>query len=125
MSEKLAEAERNQALPALGAVGWAAIPDRDAIRKVWKFRSFSEAWGFMSRVALVAEKMNHHPEWTNVYNVVDVTLTTHACDGLSQLDLNLARRMDKLAGAAEVQLDHSEPIECLCKLHHEAAKSAG
>jgi 4a-hydroxytetrahydrobiopterin dehydratase len=122
MIDKLAEAERNASLPALGAAGWAGVPDRDAIRKVWKFRSFSEAWGFMSRAALVAEKMNHHPEWTNVYNVVDVTLTTHACDGLSQLDLDLARRMDRLAGAAEVQRDHSEPIECLCKLDHAAAR---
>ena len=70
--------------------------------------------------AQLKEKLNHHPEWLNVYNVVDVTLTTHACDGLSRLDLELARRMDKLAGAAEVQRDHSEPVECLCKLHHDA-----
>ncbi len=72
----------------------------------------------MSRAALAAEKLNHHPDWSNSYNVVDVTLTTHACDGLSPLDLDLARRLDKLAGAAEVQRDHSEPVECLCKLHH-------
>ena len=78
----------------------------------------------MSRAALAAEKLNHHPEWTNVYNVVDVTLTTHACDGLSRLDLDLARRLDKLAGAAEVQRDHSEPVECLCKLHHAAGEGA-
>jgi 4a-hydroxytetrahydrobiopterin dehydratase len=124
MIEKLDETARNEALPALGAGGWGALPERDAIRKIWKFRSFSEAWGFMSRAALVAEKMNHHPEWTNVYNVVDVTLTTHACDGLSQLDIDLARRLDKLAGdGPEVQRDHSEPVECLCKLHHAAAKS--
>jgi 4a-hydroxytetrahydrobiopterin dehydratase len=74
----------------------------------------------MSRAALVAEKMNHHPEWTNVYNVVDVTLTTHACDGLSQLDIDLARRLDRLAGTAEVQANQDEPVECLCKLHHAA-----
>ena len=121
MVERLDEAARNEGLPALGAAGWGAIPDRDAIRKIWKFRSFSEAWGFMSRAALVAEKMNHHPEWLNVYNVVDVTLTTHACDGLSQLDLDFAKRLDKLAGAAEVQRDHSEPVECLCTLHHDAS----
>jgi 4a-hydroxytetrahydrobiopterin dehydratase len=118
MTDRLTETERTRDLPALGEAGWGANPDRDAIRKIWKFRSFSEAWGFMSRAALVAEKMNHHPEWLNVYNVVDVTLTTHSCDGLSALDVDLARRLDKLAGAGvEVQSDHSEPVECLCKLH--------
>ena len=118
MTERLSQADRERELPALGDAGWGGVPDRDAIRKIWKFRSFSEAWGFMSRAALAAEKLNHHPDWSNSYNVVDVTLTTHACDGLSPLDLDLARRLDKLAGAAEVQRDHSEPIECLCKLHH-------
>lgn len=119
MSTRLTEAERIEALPALGEAGWGAVPGRDAIRKIWKFRSFSEAWGFMSRAALAAEKLDHHPEWSNVYNVVDVTLTTHFCDGLSDLDLRLARRMDKLAGVeAEVQRDHSEPVECLCKVGH-------
>ena len=83
MATLLTEAERTAALPPLGETGWGAVPDRDAIRKIWKFRSFSEAWGFMSRAALAAEKLNHHPEWSNVYNVVDVTLTTHDCDGLS------------------------------------------
>jgi 4a-hydroxytetrahydrobiopterin dehydratase len=71
----------------------------------------------MSRAALVAEKLNHHPEWTNIYNTVDVTLTTHDCAGLSALDITLAQRMDKLAGVATVQLDHSEPVTCLCTLH--------
>lgn len=117
MAVKLDEAARTAELPALGATGWRALAERDAIRKIWKFRSFSEAWGFMSRAALAAEKLNHHPEWLNVYNVVDVTLTTHDCDGLSALDLELARRMDRLAGAAEVAGDHSEPVECLCKIH--------
>jgi 4a-hydroxytetrahydrobiopterin dehydratase len=119
MTDRLNEADRQRELPALGETGWGALPDRDAIRKIWKFRSFSEAWGFMSRAALAAEKLNHHPEWSNSYNIVDVTLTTHACDGLSALDLDLARRLDKLAGSAEVQRDHSEPVECLCKLHHD------
>ncbi len=115
MTETLDATERARDLPALGATGWGAVPDRDAIRKIWKFRSFSEAWGFMSRTALLAEKLNHHPEWSNSYNVVDVTLTTHDCDGLTRLDLDLARRMDKLAGpAAEVQRDHSGPVESLC-----------
>ena len=120
MVERLDEAARRELLPALGATGWGAVPDRDAIRKIWKFASFSEAWGFMSRAALAAEKLNHHPEWTNVYNVVDVTLTTHSCDGLSHLDTDLARRLDRLAGAAEVQVDHAQPIECLCKVHDSA-----
>jgi 4a-hydroxytetrahydrobiopterin dehydratase len=118
MTERLTTAEREALLPALGETGWGGVPERDAIRKIWKFRSFSQAWGFMSRAALTAEKLNHHPEWTNVYNVVDVTLTTHDCDGLSRLDVELAGRLDKLAGSAvEVQRDHSEPVECLCKLH--------
>lgn len=122
MAEKLEDAARSEHLPALGETGWGAVPERDAIRKIWKFRNFGAAWGFMSRVALVAEKMNHHPEWRNVYNVVDVTLTTHSCGGLSELDLRLARRMDAIAGnGPEVQKDHSQPIRCLC----EAQAAAG
>lgn len=118
MATPLTEAERLDTLPALGLSGWAATSDRDAIRKVWKFPNFVEAWRFMSAAALVAEKMDHHPEWTNVYNVVDVTLTTHDCKGLSALDVKLAKRLDKLAGdEVTVQRDHSEPIECLCQIH--------
>ena len=118
MAEILSEADRKAALPSLGEAGWSAVEGRDAIRKVWKFKSFSEAWGFMSRAALQAEKLNHHPEWSNVYNVVDVTLTTHAAKGLSELDLELARRMDKLAPGVEVQRDLGQPIQCLCEVHH-------
>jgi 4a-hydroxytetrahydrobiopterin dehydratase len=117
MAERLTSEARNEALPALGESGWGAIPDRDAIRKIWKFRSFSEAWAFMSRAALAAEKLNHHPEWTNVYNTVDVTLTTHDAQGLTELDLKLARLMDRYAGEAEVQRDHSEPVICLCEVN--------
>ena len=117
MATLLTQAERNAALPALGESGWGAVPDRDAIRKVWKFKSFIEAWGFMSRAALIAEKLNHHPEWSNTYNVVDVTLSTHDCDGLSALDLTLAEKLDKLAPDTEVQRDHSQPITCLCQEH--------
>lgn len=117
MAELLAPAERTAQLPALGDAGWRADPDRDAIRKIWKFRSFSEAWGFMSRVALAAEKLSHHPEWRNVYNVVDVTLTTHDAQGLTALDLKLAVIMDRLADGAEIQHDHSEPVACLCEIH--------
>ena len=107
--------DRETQLPALGETGWAAVPDRDAIRKVWKFRNFSEAWGFMARAALKAEALNHHPEWRNVYNMVDVTLTTHDCHGLSRLDIDLAQAMDRIAGTAEVQHDHGAPIQCLCE----------
>ena len=102
MTERLTEADRAAELPDLGDTGWAAVEGRDAIRKIWKFRNFSEAWGFMARAALAAEKLNHHPEWTNVYNIVDVTLTTHEACGLTGLDLKLARLMDRYAGAAEV-----------------------
>lgn len=121
MANLLTQAERTASLPALGDTGWGAVPDRDAIRKVWKFKSFIEAWGFMSRAALIAEKLNHHPGWSNVYNVVDVTLTTHDCHGLSGLDLDLATRLDRLAPEATVQRDHSQPITCLCQEH--AAKA--
>ena len=77
--------------------GWSAVEGRDAIRKVYKFADFNQAWGFMNRVALKAEQMNHHPEWFNVYNTVDVTLATHDAGGVTQLDLDLAKFMDALA----------------------------
>jgi 4a-hydroxytetrahydrobiopterin dehydratase len=115
MAAALTDEARNAALPALGDTGWRAVDGRDAIRKVLKFRNFSEAWAFMSRVALLAEKLNHHPEWRNVYNVVDITLTTHDCDGLSDLDITMAGRIDGLAGSATVQTDHSAPILSLCQ----------
>ena len=114
MTTLLSTEDRTALLPPLGETGWAAVPDRDAIRKIWAFRSFSEAWGFMSRAALTAEKLNHHPEWTNRFNVVDVTLITHDCDGLSRLDIDLARAMDRFAGSAEVRREHGEPVSCLC-----------
>jgi len=85
-------------LEALLANGWSRLPDRDAISRSYQFRDFVEAMGFMTRAALWAEKLNHHPEWFNVYRRVDVVLTTHDCDGLSALDIHLAQRMDKLAG---------------------------
>ncbi|MFM2354275.1 MAG: hypothetical protein RLZZ528_11 [Pseudomonadota bacterium] len=116
MAVRLTVAERQETLGALSATGWEAIPERDALRKIWRFRSFSEAWGFMSRAALAAEKLNHHPEWRNVYNIVDVTLTTHDAQGLTVLDLKLAGTMDRLAGAAEVVRDHSAPALSLCEI---------
>lgn len=121
MTPLLPEADRKIQLPPLAETGWAAVPYRDAIRKVWKFRNFVEAWGFMSRAALIAEKLNHHPEWKNVYNVVDVTLTTHDCHGISRLDIELAGKMDKLAPDAEIARDHGEPISCLCELRAQKA----
>ena len=117
MTPLLPDADRQTALPPLAETGWAAVPGRDAIRKVWKFRNFSQAWGFMARAALAAEKLNHHPEWKNVYNVVDVTLSTHDCDGLSRLDIDLAKAMDRLAPDAEIERNHGEPVSCLCELH--------
>jgi len=96
MADKLGDAERNRAMAELG--GWAEHPDRDAIQKTFKFKDFSEAWGFMSRVAIEAEKLNHHPEWFNVYNTVDVTLSTHDAGGLTNLDITLAKIMDMIAG---------------------------
>ncbi|WP_417487694.1 4a-hydroxytetrahydrobiopterin dehydratase [Maricaulis sp.] len=78
--------------------GWQAVSDRDAIRKVFEFTDFNEAWGFMSRVAVKAEAMDHHPEWFNVWNKVDVTLATHDADGVTELDIKLAGFMDAIAG---------------------------
>jgi 4a-hydroxytetrahydrobiopterin dehydratase len=92
MADKLSEEERNAALAELS--GWALVEGRDAIEKSFKFKTFNEAWGFMNRVALAAEKLNHHPEWFNVYNRVDIVLSTHDCDGLSALDVTLAKRIE-------------------------------
>ncbi|MGB3796582.1 MAG: 4a-hydroxytetrahydrobiopterin dehydratase [Alteraurantiacibacter sp.] len=92
--EKLEETEAKAALAKLG--GWELERDGDAMRKVFKFSDFSEAWGFMSRVALIAEKSDHHPEWFNVYNKVDITLTTHDAGGLSQRDIDMAKAIEAL-----------------------------
>lgn len=94
MSKKLERTGREDALEALKENGWAMVDGRDAIKKTFKFKSFIDAWGWMSRMAIVAEKMDHHPEWFNVYNRVDVVLTTHDVDGLSELDVALAQKMD-------------------------------
>lgn len=77
--------------------GWSAVAGRDAIAKQFKFADFSAAFGFMARVALKAEAMNHHPEWFNVYNKVDVTLSTHDAGGVTALDVALAKFMDEIA----------------------------
>jgi 4a-hydroxytetrahydrobiopterin dehydratase len=96
MPDPLAGEARGSALRALS--GWSELQDRDAIHKTFKFKSFSEAFGFMARSALAAEKMNHHPEWFNVYNRVEVTLSTHSAGGLTMLDIDLAHQMDAIAG---------------------------
>ena len=77
--------------------GWTEVPSRDAINKSFKFKDFSEAWGFMCRVALLAEQMDHHPEWFNVYNRVEITLATHDCNGVSERDIKLARAIGRIA----------------------------
>ena len=97
MSPKLTEAERAALLPDLFAAGWEALAERDAIRKTFAFDDFPTAFGWMASVAIIAEKMNHHPEWTNVYNRVEVTLISHDVDGLSMRDVKLAQKMDALA----------------------------
>jgi 4a-hydroxytetrahydrobiopterin dehydratase len=81
----------------LKTAGWKIAADRDAITKVLEFKNFREAFGFMTGVALMAEKLDHHPEWSNVYKKVTITLTTHSSGGLSDLDVKLAREIDRLA----------------------------
>jgi 4a-hydroxytetrahydrobiopterin dehydratase len=98
MVEKLAGAARTKALAELK--GWKKTRGRDAIEKTFTFRNFNEAFGWMSRIALAAEKADHHPEWFNVYRTVKVLLTTHEVNGLSERDVALAKVMDKWAGKA-------------------------
>ncbi len=95
MAEKLTGAERARALETL--VDWEEVAGRDAIHKTYRFESFIDAFGFMSRCAFVAEKMNHHPEWFNVYDRVEVTLSSHDAGGLTERDINLAHAMDRMA----------------------------
>lgn len=90
--ERLTETERTAALAALS--GWTLVEGREAIARSYKFKDFNAAFGFMTRVALKAEQLDHHPEWTNVWNRVDVTLTTHSAKGLTELDVALARHCD-------------------------------
>jgi 4a-hydroxytetrahydrobiopterin dehydratase len=97
MVQKLTQAQRatlGETLPQ-----WTLQSERDAISRSFKFKDFSAAWGFMSRVALLAETQDHHPEWSNVYNKVEITLTTHDAGGLSERDIKLATAIDKCAPA--------------------------
>ncbi|KAL4631197.1 pterin-4-alpha-carbinolamine dehydratase 2-like isoform X1 [Arapaima gigas] len=96
-SHWLTSAEREQLVMELKATGWIEVEGRDALYKELGFKTFNQAFGFMSRVALEAEKLNHHPEWFNVYNKVQITLTTHDCGGLSKKDIKLAKFIDKVA----------------------------
>jgi 4a-hydroxytetrahydrobiopterin dehydratase len=96
MVERLSDTARDMTLTPLLDTGWEHDAERDAISKTFEFEDFVEAFGWMSRAALYAEKWNHHPEWSNAYNKVTVTLTTHDVGGVSQLDVKLARKMDTL-----------------------------
>ena len=96
MTPRLTDAERTAALHKLAQ--WRPVEGRDAIARTFKFADFSAAFGFMTRAALAAEKLDHHPEWTNVWNRVEVTLSTHDAGGLTRLDIALAEVMDRIAG---------------------------
>jgi 4a-hydroxytetrahydrobiopterin dehydratase len=95
MAEKLSVEARKTALTKHN--GWSEVAGRDAIARKFVFKDFNQAFGFMTRAALVAEKMDHHPEWFNVYKTVEVTLSTHDAGGVTELDIKLAEAMDKIA----------------------------
>ncbi|KAI9199502.1 pterin-4-alpha-carbinolamine dehydratase 2 [Polychytrium aggregatum] len=96
MVRSLDAQERQQHLAPLLSAGWSLVESRDAIHKSFQFKDFNEAWGFMTRIAIQADKMDHHPEWFNVYNKVDITLSTHDAPGLSERDIKLAKFIDAL-----------------------------
>jgi 4a-hydroxytetrahydrobiopterin dehydratase len=96
MAQKLTGQARTEALGKLN--GWGEVAGRDAISRKFVFKDFNQAFGFMTRAALIAEKMDHHPEWFNVYKNVEVTLSTHDAGGVTELDVKLATEMNKLAG---------------------------
>jgi 4a-hydroxytetrahydrobiopterin dehydratase len=96
MAQKLDEAARGDIPTRLP--GWRLVDGRDAIARTFTFKDFNAAFGFMARVALAAERLNHHPEWFNVWNRVDVTLSSHDAGGLTERDLKLAEIMDRIAG---------------------------
>jgi 4a-hydroxytetrahydrobiopterin dehydratase len=95
MRAKLEGDQRNDTLKQLETNGWKLVDNRDALSKTFLFKNFNQAFGFMTRVALLAEKLDHHPEWFNVYNKVEVTLSTHDLNGLSTYDAQMAQFMDK------------------------------
>ena len=95
MTAKLSGTARREALAKLK--GWSEVAGRDAIQRSFKFGDFNQAWGFMTRVALAADKADHHPEWSNVYNRVEIVLSTHDAGGVSEKDVALARFIDELS----------------------------
>ena len=97
MKQTLSQAQRQSELEPLLNNGWSMVDGRDAIAKTYKFKNFIDAFGWMTRVAIWAEKWNHHPEWSNTYNKVSVTLISHDADGLTDRDIKLAQKMDALA----------------------------
>lgn len=101
MAQRLSAEERKSALGALP--GWSEVGGREAIAKTFVFKDFNEAFGFMARAALVAEKHDHHPEWTNVYKKVEVVLATHDAGGVTALDIELAKAMNTIAAALGVR----------------------
>ncbi|CAG9764712.1 unnamed protein product [Ceutorhynchus assimilis] len=101
MADKLTPEERNTQLNALLGKGWTVQNNRDAINKEFLFKDFNQAFGFMTRTALLADKMDHHPEWFNVYNKVNVTLSSHDINGLSKRDLKLANFMEEVASTTQ------------------------
>ena len=100
MAERLSAETRKSALKGLS--GWTEVPGREAIARTFTFKDFNEAFGFMSRVALVAEKNDHHPEWRNVYKTVEVVLATHDAGGVTALDIELAKAMNAIAKQLDV-----------------------
>ena len=97
MPETLDPDTRETVIATLKDGGWSLVEGRDALTKTFTFRNFSEAFGWMTRVALLAEKMDHHPEWSNVYKTVEVTLTSHDAGGLTERDVKMAQKMDAMA----------------------------
>lgn len=98
MADRLTDAARAEALATLSE--WQAVEGGDAITRSLRFKDFNQAFGFMSRVAMMAEKLDHHPEWFNVYDRVEITLSTHDAGGLTELDVRLARFIDQTAASA-------------------------
>ncbi|RKP12593.1 pterin-4a-carbinolamine dehydratase [Piptocephalis cylindrospora] len=97
MVSKLSDTERSTHLPKLEQQGWKLVQGRDALTKTYTFSDFNAAWGFMSRIALKADKVDHHPEWFNVYNRVEITWSTHECQGLSERDLGMVAFCEEIA----------------------------
>ncbi|XP_065582571.1 pterin-4-alpha-carbinolamine dehydratase-like isoform X2 [Artemia franciscana] len=97
LAERLTGEDRTVKLSPVFSNGWKEVNDRDALYKEFAFKNFNQAWGFMSMVALEAEKTDHHPEWFNVYNKVNITLATHECQGISDRDVKLATFIDQVA----------------------------